>query len=182
VAAYAVDTTPGKDPGQTAAVLDYKATDARGQPVAQAETTFNLPQLPFAWSWQALPVVDWTNPRAVSVVHQFLQEFSARLKQGDTNWIVNALTPKMTAYGYDIRHEIAEPGGRMQRRVADPTFAMTPFTDADLALRPCAGGKLVDCVIKSGEPAIRWKDARAGANGMMMLRVRYSAQKLLTYR
>ena len=175
IAAYAPGTTPGNDPGAVAAVLDYKAVDAAGKPVTQAESSVNLPQLPFAWSWQALPVVDWVNPRAVSVVYTFLKEFSARFQSGDANWIMAALLPKMTdycnAYSMDLRSEIAELQGRMARRTADPTFAMTPFAEADLALRPCAGGKLADCVIKSGEPVIRWRDARAGVNGAMMLRV-----------
>jgi hypothetical protein len=186
VAAYEIGMMPGQDKGRVASVLVYKSLDAAGQAVASANGQFNLGSWPRRWSWQALPPLDWTSPHAVRAVFDFLQAFSQRFKAGDAAAIGAALLPKMTdyclAYGLDLRTEIAELQARMARRAADPSFAMQPFAESDLALRPCANGRLVDCLIASGEPVIRWQDSRVGNRGAISLRLGFADQRLQVFR
>lgn len=186
VAGYEVGMTPGQDKGRVTSLLEFKSLNASGQAVNAADGRFDLANWPMRWSWQALTVLDWQSPQARRAVFQFLQVFGQHFKAGDASAIGAALLPKMTdycqAYGLNLRAEIAELNGRMARRAADPSFEMLPLAEVDLVLRPCAGGRLVDCLVASGEPAIRWKDARVGNRGAIALRLGSAAQRLLVYR
>lgn len=186
IAAYREGESLGQGGGQQFAVLDYRSHDASGNPQAVAETVFTLPQWPFAWAWESLAAPGWGSPQATAQVFRWLQEFAGRFQRADVGWLGGVLQPKMAeycrAYGYDPALEMREFQGRMQLRAADPSFRVTAFTETDLALRPCAGGRLVDCVLATGEPAIRWSDQRAGARGAMKLKLGYAGQQLLVFR
>ncbi|MDB5857463.1 MAG: hypothetical protein JWQ76_1152 [Ramlibacter sp.] len=185
VTGYPEGARLGEKGGQPLGRVDLQTPDAAGQPVQSAESSFSS-ALPIRWSWQDLAAVDWASPAASAAVLQFLQEFSRRLQAGDAPWLAGALRPRMSeycqAYNMDPALELAEMDARIARRRADPSFAVTPFAAGDLALRPCAGGRLVECLLKSGEPAIRWTDARVGPLGAWNLKLGVRQGTLQVYR
>lgn len=186
VAGFAVGARPGIDPGDVMSTLRLRVSGSPAQGSQTAQGSFRQVAWPHLWVWQSLPAYDWSGAKAAAQVAQYLRTFADRFQLGDVAWLLAALLPKMsdycTAYGLDLRAESAELAARMARRLADPSFKMTPFADADLVLQPCAKGRLVDCTLKSGETAIRWHDARAGDRGAMLLRLGYADRALRVFR
>jgi hypothetical protein len=211
ITAWQAGQMPGTDPGRPVTRLEFKAdpaaapattspaprapsaanptggnnpASAPSPPVAQGD--FSLPSWPQRWAWQDATALDWHSPKARQAVWQFVQEFAQRFQQGDAAWVAGVLYPKMSeycqAYGLDLRTERAELEARMARRQADPSFALTPLAEADLQMRPWANGRLVEPQRSDGSPAIRWKDARAGARGAMPLRLGLVERRLLVLR
>ncbi len=198
LAGFAVGEQPGVDPGDRLSTLRLSiatpaaptAPTAPGAPVApvgaSVQGKFALPSWPHPWSWAALPAFDWSGAKAVALVAQYLRAFADKFQQGDSAWLLAELQQKMgdycRAYGIDYTGEAAEFSARMGRRMADPSFKTIPFADADLALQACAQGRLVECTVKTGEPAMRWHDARVGDRGTMVLRLGYADRRLRVFR
>lgn len=185
LARYAQGARIGDGSGQPIGRLDLQSPGANGQPVPWVEGSFAL-GWPLRWSWQDLAPVDWSAPVAQAAVANFLQEFGRRLQAGDAPWLAGALRPRMQdysqAYNADPALELSELDARIARRRADASFAVHPFAASDLLLRPCAGGRLVECLLKSGEAAIRWTDARVGASAGWNLKLGLRHGVLQVYR
>lgn len=187
VAAYPPDAPLGQGGGQQLALLSYGSRDAAGNSLRVADLQFDLPRWPFVWSWASLPAQDWYTPQMRRRVFDWLQEFAGRFRRADHAWLAAVLRPKMAeycqAYGLDLAAEMKELQARMARRAADSEFRMTPFSESDLALHACAGGRLVDCVVAGGEPAIRWVDSRTGpSGGAMRLKLGHDGLQLIVLR
>lgn len=190
--AWQTGQMPGTDPGRPVTRLAFQAGTAptpsgpAGGTPPRVESEFSLPAWPQRWAWLDAPAQDWHSPKARQVVWQFVQEFTQRFQQGDAAWVASVLYPKMSeycqAYGLDLRAERAELEARMARRVADTSFAMTPLAEADWQPRAWGQGRLVEPLRSDGSPAIRWKDARAGARGAMPLRLGWVDRRLLVLR
>jgi hypothetical protein len=185
VSQYPAGARLGQGAGRLLGAVDLRTPGANNQPVIVAESSFSA-SLPLRWSWQDLPVVDWAAPNARAAVEQFLQEFARRLQASDRDWLVHVFEPRMAdycrAYGLDLQAELAEMDMRIARRRADSAFVVRPVTVADLALRPCAAGQLVECLLLTGEPAIRWTDSRLGPNGAWNVKLGAGKTGLRCYR
>ncbi|HEY8427621.1 MAG TPA: hypothetical protein VIL20_04570 [Sandaracinaceae bacterium] len=120
-----------------------------------------------AWSWESAPAFDlWAEPETVVEVATFLADLHAALERGQLDPLLDASRPKLeeVAPCYDM-----DPAAARQRLVAAwpeitkaPGFRLAPFDEADLELRTCCGGRVLEPRSLAGEPVLRQAEALEG--------------------
>lgn len=117
-----------------------------------------------AWS-DAQPVPD--TPVARNFVATFLNQIAEAMngRNVETYLAASRLRFQEVSAAYQLSAEEQTQAFRaqFQRVSADPGFRMEPITPESLDLRWCAGGRVIDCVDKAGQPALRASNYRIPA-------------------
>jgi hypothetical protein len=126
------------------------------------------------WRWlDAPPLADL--PAAQPLVAEFVQNLALSLARGDPEPFLAAARVRFEDLAIAYQQPAAELAARWRARIERlfATKALQPVLPelADVVLRPCAGGRLLECVGPTGEPALRTEPAPDGARHAWPIRV-----------
>jgi hypothetical protein len=126
------------------------------------------------WRWLDAPVID--DPVAVQpLVASFIQGLAIALAKGDPEPMLQAARLRFEELALAYQQPVADLAARWRSRIQllHATQALQPVLPAlnDVLLKPCAGGRLLECVGPTGEPALRTEPAADGTRQAWPVRV-----------
>lgn len=162
-----------EDPGvQTLFDLDYRPSPGTVLPIpAVFNAESGAPQWAVRPTWvDAQPVPD--SPSARNFVAAFLNQIVQSMNRGDIEPYLASSRMRFeeisAVYRLPVASEIQDFRAQFTRISAAPGFQMAPVVPADLDLRWCGGGRVIDCVDKAGQPVLR---STPGPNGLVAYRL-----------
>jgi len=110
------------------------------------------------WRWPEAPLIP--EPEAARpLVQRFLQQTAAQLSRGDVEGLLTAARIKIeevaAAYQRTPADETARLRAHLLRLHAAGALTVPAPAPGALLLRPCADGRLLDCLLTDGGPALR---------------------------
>ena len=109
------------------------------------------------WAWESAPVLDLNGHRGH--VEDFIARVHRLLEAGDAGTMLQLadhhLREVAAAYSLDLAQEQQAGTAFLAEEFAKPGWAMEPLDPEGYDLRPCAGGRLVECVRADREPILR---------------------------
>ena len=126
------------------------------------------------WRWLDMPVID--EPAALQpTVAAFVHTLAVALAKGDADVFLQAARLRFEELALAYQQPVAELAARWRSRIQllHATQALRPVlgAPADLLLRPCARGRLLECLAPGGEPALRTEPAADGSSHAWPIRV-----------
>jgi hypothetical protein len=126
------------------------------------------------WRWlDAPPLADL--PSAQPLVAEFVQNLALSLARGDPEPFLAAARVRFEDLAIAYQQPASELAARWRARIEMlyATKALKPVlpATADVVLRPCAGGRLLECLAPTGEPALRTEPGPDGARHAWPIRV-----------
>lgn len=126
------------------------------------------------WRWLDAPPVDDVSAVRPQVA-AFVQSLALALARGDAEAFIHAARLRFEelalAYGRPPADLAARWRARVQRLYAEKALRMVLPALADVVVRPCAGGRLLDCLGADGEPILRTEPAADGTRHAWPVRV-----------
>jgi hypothetical protein len=155
--------------------IDWAA--AAGDLVLPPVTERRLVALPVKlprWRWlDALPIDDLS--AAQPLVAEFVQNIAVSLARGDPEPFLGAARVRFEDLAVAYQQTLAELATRWRSRIEmlHATKALRPVLPAltDVVLRPCAGGRLLECLAPDGQPVLRTEAAADGSSHAWPIRV-----------
>lgn len=136
---------------------------------AQAELPISFPR----WRWLDLPVADPSQVQAL--VGGFVQQLALLLARGDADAFLQHARLRCEELAVAYQAPAAELAARWRARIqmlhATKALQLAIPAVADVVLRPCAGGRLLECTDAAGEPVLRTAPAADGSTHAWPLRV-----------
>lgn len=160
---------------RTLAGLDHGvAAGEIHQPPAAVHRSVALPIRFPRWRWLDLPVI--ADPVAAQpVVARFVQGLAIALAKGDADAFVQAARLRFEelalAYQQSVADLVARWRSRIQLLYATQALKIVLPALPEVVLRPCAGGRMVECVSSSGEPILRTEPGADGSTHAWPIRV-----------
>ena len=109
------------------------------------------------WRWRDAPVVDDVDAQK-PLIASFLQAIAVDLLRGDAESFLTASRLRMeelaSAYQLPVVDVAAKLRARLQLLHATKALRMAVPHQANLLLRRCAGGRLIECMSSAGGPAL----------------------------
>lgn len=144
------------------------------QPPLVVQRSAELPISFPRWRWLDLPPV--ADVAAVQpLVAGFVQGLAIALAKGDPEPFVHGARLRFEELAVAYQKPAAELAARWRARIqmlfATKALRMVLPALADMQLRPCAGGRLLDCVDAAGQPILRTEPAPDGSRHAWPLRV-----------
>lgn len=134
---------------------------AEGEPIqlpARQAVEVDLPLKFPRWRWLDAPQADAGAALHLQVYH-FVQQLALDLARGQTEGFLAATRLRneelALAYQREPQHEIARLRSQLERLHAAKRLQWLSLQREGLRLRPQAGGRLLECLDASGEPALR---------------------------
>ena len=126
------------------------------------------------WRWLDAPPV--AEPQAVhGLVAAFVQSLALALVRGDAEAYIAAARVRFEELALAYQKPPAELAARWRSRIQllHAAKALLPVLapPAELMLRPCAGGRLLECLSAAGEPALRTEPAPDGSRQAWPMRI-----------
>lgn len=157
------------------AEIDWAVADGEvfGPPIVERRIVTLPVKLP-RWRWlDAPPIADL--PAAQPVVAEFVQRLALSLARGEPEPFLAAARVRFEDLALAYQQPVAELAARWRARIEmlHATKALKPVLPAlaDVVLRPCAGGRLLECLSPTGEPALRTEPAPDGTRQAWPIRV-----------
>lgn len=167
---------PGSEhSARTLAAVDWAAPEGTlVQPPVVERHTVSLPVKLPRWRWfDAPPVADAAAVQPL--VAAFVQQLAVSLAQGDPEPFLAAARVRFEDLSVAYQQPMAELAARWRDRIQRlaATRALQPVLPAlsDVVLRPCAGGRLLECVAPDGEPVLRTEPDADGTRHSWPIRV-----------
>lgn len=167
---------PGNE-SQARALAELDWAAAEGDVVAppiHVRRTIDLPVKFPRWRWLDMPVVD-DPASAQPVVARFIQTLALALAKGEADAMVQAARLRFEELAMAYQQPVAELVARWRARIqllqASKALQVMVPTLADVTLRPCAGGRLLECVAPDGQPILRTEAADDGSRHAWPVRV-----------
>jgi hypothetical protein len=160
---------------RTLADLDWAVPEGEiYAPQVAASRSIELPIKFPRWRWLDLqPVADLA--AAQPVVARFVQNLAIALAKGDADAFLIAARLRFEELAQAYQKPAADLAARWRSRIQllHATKALKPVLPAlpEVLLRPCAGGRLLECVAASGEPSLRTEAAADGTRQAWPIRV-----------
>ncbi len=157
------------------AELDWAVADGElFRPPVLTRQVIHLPVKLPRWRWlDAPPLADL--PAAQPLVAEFVQNIAASLGRGDPEPFLAAARVRFEDLSIAYQQPLAELAARWRSRIEmlHATKALRPVLPAlaDVVLRPCAGGRLLECLSPTGEPALRTEAGPDGSRHAWPIRV-----------
>lgn len=155
--------------------IDWAAAegDVLQPPVTERRVVALPVKLP-RWRWlDALPIDDLA--AAQPLVAEFVQNLAVSLARGDPEPFLAAARVRFEDLALAYQQPLGELASRWRSRIEmlHATKALRPVLPAltDVVLRPCAGGRLLECVTPDGQPALRTEPAADGSSHAWPIRV-----------
>jgi hypothetical protein len=167
---------PGSElSARTLAELDWAVGEGEvfAPPVVSTRSVMLPVKFP-RWRWLDLPAID--DPAAVQLlVAGFVQSLALALAKGDADMFLQAARLRFEELALAYQQPVAELADRWRSRIQllHATKALKPVLPSlnDVLLRPCANGRLLDCVTPTGEPSLRTEAAPDGSTQAWPIRV-----------
>lgn len=126
------------------------------------------------WRWLDLPPV--ADAAAVQpLVAAFVQGLAVSLAKGDPEPFLQAARLRFEELAVAYQKPVAELAARWRARIqmlyATKAVRMVLPAPTELHLRPCAGGRLLECMDAAGQPILRTEAAPDGSSHAWPLRV-----------
>lgn len=155
--------------------LDWSlaAGEVHRPPVVQRRVVALPIRLP-RWRWLDAPPLD-DLPAAGRLVAEFVQNVALSLAQGDPEPFLAAARVRFEDLAIAYQQPLAELATRWRDRIgmlhATGALTLTPPELEAVVTRPCAGGRLLECVDAAGEPVLQTAPAPDGSRHAWPLRV-----------
>lgn len=135
----------------------------------QAQLPISFPR----WRWLDLPPAD---PAQVQpLVGAFVQQLALLLARGDADGFLQHARLRVEELAVAYQTPVAELAARWRARIqmlhATKALQVAIPAVADVLLRPCAGGRLLECTDAAGEPVLRTAPAADGSTHAWPLRI-----------
>ncbi len=126
------------------------------------------------WRWMDAPQIsDVENIKAVAAT--YLQDIAVSLSRGDVEPFMNAsrlrLEELALAYQQPVAHTADRLRSRLQVLSASKALKMLIPEELGMVLRPCANGRMLECMDKTGEPSLRTEETAAGTRSAWPVRI-----------
>lgn len=147
------------------------------QPPLAAQRSTELPISFPRWRWLDLPPLGTAVDVAAvqPLVASFVQGLAIALAKGDPEPFIQGARLRFEELAVAYQKPVTELASRWRARIqmlfATKSLRMVLPALADVQLRPCAGGRLLDCVDASGQPILRTEPAPDGSRHAWPLRV-----------
>lgn len=116
------------------------------------------------WAWCSAPVLS-LDAATTRELRMFLEAVHADLSDGDIDGLLSRQRIKLAEvaplYGADPRHVRDELARQFAALSAGGAWTVAPLRDADLELRLCCGGRVVEPRTRDGRPLLRGHAADA---------------------
>ena len=126
------------------------------------------------WRWLDAPVVDDVDAHK-PLIASFLQAIAVDLLRGDAESFLTASRLRMeelaSAYQLPVADVATKLRSRLQLLHATKALKMAIPHEADLLLRRCAGGRLIECMTGAGGPALATLPGADGTSSCWPVRV-----------
>ncbi|MBQ1764505.1 MAG: hypothetical protein IIZ92_16625 [Aquincola sp.] len=144
------------------------------QPPLAAQRSTELPISFPRWRWLDLPPV--ADPAAAQpLVAGFVQGLAIALAKGDPEPFIQGARLRFEELAVAYQKPVTELAARWRARIqmlhATKALRMVLPALPDVQLRPCAGGRLLECVDATGQPILRTEAASDGSRHAWPLRV-----------
>ncbi|WP_348752117.1 hypothetical protein, partial [uncultured Aquincola sp.] len=144
------------------------------QPPLAAQRSTELPISFPRWRWLDLPPV--AEPAAAQpLVAGFVQGLAIALAKGDPEPFIQGARLRFEELAVAYQKPVTELAARWRARIqmlhATKALRMVLPALPDVQLRPCAGGRLLECVDATGQPILRTEAASDGSRHAWPLRV-----------
>ena len=160
---------------RTLAEVDWMLPD--GEIYLQQQNLRGRVELPIKfprWRWLDMPPIG--DVGAVQpLVAAFVQAMAIALAKGDADSFAQAARLRFEELALAYQQPVADLVARWRSRIQllHATKALRPLfpAPADVLLRPCAGGRLLECLAAGGEPALRTEPGPDGSSHAWPIRV-----------
>jgi hypothetical protein len=126
------------------------------------------------WRWVDVPVLP-EPAEAQPIVAAFVQQLAISLARGDADTFLQAARLRFEDLALAYQRPLPELADRWRARIQmlHATKALKVVIPAlpEVLLRPCAGGRLLECVGADGEPVLRTEAAADGTRQAWPIRV-----------
>ena len=126
------------------------------------------------WRWLDVPPID-DAAAARPLVAAFVQSLALALARGDADAFVSAARLRFEELALAYQKSPADLAARWRSRIqllhAGKALRPVLMPPGELLLRPCAGGRLLDCLASDGQPALRTEPAPDGTRHAWPMRV-----------
>lgn len=144
------------------------------QPPLAAQRSTELPISFPRWRWLDLPPAG--DPQAVQpLVAAFVQGLAVSLAKGDPEPFLQGARLRFEELAVAYQKPVAELTARWRARIqmlyATKALRMVLPALPEVQLRPCAGGRLLECVDATGQPILRTEAAADGSSHAWPVRV-----------
>lgn len=126
------------------------------------------------WRWMDVPRID--DPGQVKAkIAAFLQRIAVAMAQGEFEPLITASQLRLEELAVAYQQPLDTVSSRFLSRLkllhATKALKMTIPTLGDLLLRPCANGRLVECLTMDGSPILKTLPAADGSRTAWPLRI-----------
>ena len=126
--------------------------------------------------WRWLDLAPIAEPQAVQpAAAAFVQSLALAFLKGDAEPFLQAARLRFEELAQAYQQPVADLAARWRSRIQllHATKALKPvlLALADVLVRPCAGGRLLECLAPTGEPALRTEPAADGSSHAWPLRI-----------
>lgn len=140
----------------------------------EAEERIDLSHPWGTWSWERAEAFDLEgDPAAVLDVIDFVTELHAAMAAGRLDAVAGRSAPKYDEVAPCYAMDPADARGRLELAwpeiTASPDFRLAELDAADLELRPCCGGRVLEPRTLDGRPVIRQAEPIDGSTWAMPL-------------
>lgn len=157
------------------AELDWAAADGElvRAPVLLQQRVALPVKLP-RWRWFDAPPLEDV-PNVQPLVATFVQQLAVSLAQGDPEPFLAAARVRFEDLALAYQQPAAELAARWRSRIemlaATKALKVVLPAVAEVQLRPCAGGRLLEALLADGEPALRTEPAPDGTRHLWPVRI-----------
>jgi hypothetical protein len=148
-------------------------------------TQVNLPASFPRWRWFDAPLVG-AMPTLRPLVLAFVQDLAQRLSSGDLDSFMQATRLRTEELAVAYQQDAAQAKARLREHLAGAAaaarFSWLPMDDKSFAMRPVAGGRLVECLDVGGGAMLRTAPDEQGRSLALPLRLAAVEQKLYVLR
>ena len=144
---------------RTLAELDWAVGDSDTYKVplllsAEASLPIKFPR----WRWLEAPEID-SSDAIKPVAAAFLQDIAVGLARGDVDIFLAASRLRLEELALAYQQPLVDVTNRLRSRLqllhATKAMKMLIPDEESLVLRPCANGRLMECLAPGGEPSLR---------------------------
>jgi hypothetical protein len=157
------------------AEIEWRASEGEvHRPPVALRRTVSLPVKFPRWRWLDAPPID--QPAGVQpLVAGFVQGLAVALSQGQADAYVSAARVRFDDLALAYQQPVAELVSRWRSRIqllhATGALKLVVPALADVLVRPCANGRLVESVSATGEPALRTEPHDDGSTQAWPMRI-----------